>query len=298
MAKKIVIIIWCFFALAGVGELARSWPNKNLQIVICDVGQGDAALVKWPSGPTILIDAGPDKKVLSCLNKFLPPLTKKIDIIILSHSDADHSGGLFDVLERYDVGQIWYGDDGGQNPAYQAFLSSVHQKNLNLKKVSAGQTFYLGDDRLQILWPLDHDQAIGQPDPNNTSVVVKIFYGQSRWLFVGDIEESTEQWLVNSAVDLTSQFLKVGHHGSKTSSTINFIKTVDPQVATISVGVDNKFGHPSPLTIRRLRQNGTIVYRTDQVGDVVLLSDRQNIYRARCLDFWPFVCYARGTNLN
>jgi len=238
------------------------------------VGQGDAALVQTKAGQTILIDGGPDRKILQKLGGSLPWDKRTIDVVILSHPHADHLSGLIEVLKRYQVNQILTTGVLHTTPEYLAFLQLVKDKKIPVTTVQAGQVFNLaGDVKIDILWP--SFSMVGQrvEDLNTTSIVNKVSFGKTSVLFMGDAPIESEQALLQAGVDVRAQILKVGHHGSRNSSSEEFIKIVSPHIAVISVGKNNSFGHPHSEVVNRLTGLVSKVFRTDKNSDVSFISD-------------------------
>ncbi|MFH1413122.1 MAG: MBL fold metallo-hydrolase [bacterium] len=248
----------------------------QLKVVFLDIGQGDSILIKAPDGQVVLIDGGPDKTVLSELSKYLPWWDKHIDLMILTHPHADHATGLNYVLDDYQVDRIMA---TGVSHTASSYISWWEQANNmdNLIIADKPMSVNLGDCDLNILYPDFSILNQAVDNLNNTSIVSKLVCGQTKWLFAGDIEEETEQYLLDSNTDLSADVLKVAHQGSKTSSTLEFLQAVDPDIAVIIVG-KNSFGHPSPLILNRLERIAEKILRTDRDGSVELISNGQEIW--------------------
>jgi competence protein ComEC len=249
------------------------WPsvyylnNSKLEVVFFDVGQGDSIFIKIPSGYQVLIDGGPDSTVLERIGSEMPFWDRTIDLIILTHPDHDHIFGLLEVLERYKVDNIlWTGilSEGGE---YEQWLDSISKEGAEIMIAKFGQRITAGDAKIDILFPIKSLKGENVSDANNTSVVARLVFGQTSFLFMGDVYKSTERLLEN----IDSDVLKVGHHGSKTSSDANFISLVSPDIAVISCGKDNSYGHPHQETLDSLL--GIEILRTDFMGDIKIISD-------------------------
>jgi len=251
---------------------------KNLEVDFLDVGQGDAILIKTTSGQNILIDGGPDKSVIKRLGENLPWWDKQIDLMILTHPHDDHVTGLIDVLKRYRVKKILYTGVNHNAPNYLSWLKVVRDKKISLAIINKKQTINLSKDaRMEILYP---DQSLlnkNLSDLNDSSIIIKLIYGQNKFLLTGDASEKVEEILLASGADLSVDVLKVAHHGSQYSSSQEFLEKVEPKIAIISVGKDNDFGHPSLRTIMRLKRFGAEIFRTDEKGTVKIFSDGLNI---------------------
>lgn len=265
-------------ALVLFGALYK--PKPLLEVGFLDVGQGDAVLIKSPYGQNILIDGGPDKGVVGKLADNLSYYDHKIDLMILTHPHDDHVTGLIEVLKRFEVKKIIYTGALHTGPNYLAWLKEVKNKKIPLLIADQPQNISLGRDLdLKIIYPLKNLAGQGAENLNNTSVVVKLIYKNTSFLFVGDIEKETEDELIKNGLDLRANVLKVGHHGSDSGSTEKFLEAVRPAIAVIEVGKDNKFGQPSRRVIKRLERVGASLYRTDLDGDIRIISNGARTYK-------------------
>lgn len=287
-AFLIPVALFLILPLAGcapsaqINHLTQVSSSPNLRVNFFDVGQGDAALIITPAGKTILVDGGPGDTVLSRLGKALPPRQKKIDTMILTHPHADHLEGLIPVLKRYTVGEVYYTGALHTTSEFLEWLTLIKNKNIPMHIVKTPEVVEVDSGvRLSFLYP-DGDltagfvppQAPGEKDNlNNTSIVFKLTYGKTGFLFVGDAETPVEERLLKNKVDLKADVLKVGHHGSHSSTSEDFLNAVKPRMATISAGRDNDYGHPHLRTLRRLERHNVQIYRTDTMGDIKLVSD-------------------------
>jgi competence protein ComEC len=254
-------------------------PDTKLEVSFLDVGQGDAILIKTPAGQQILIDGGPNPDtVCQQLGKKLPFWDKSLDMVVLTHSDDDHLVGLMGVLQRYKVGQVL--ESGfGEGPVYRQWLAQIEEKEIGWTIARAGQEIDLGEGIvLEVIYPGDEFVEGTESEANSSSVVLRLVWNKVSFLFTGDADDGAEQDMLYGGVlcDLDSTVLKVGHHGSKYATSSGFLAVVDPQVAVISVGEGNTFGHPSDETLARL--NGVEVYRTDQRGTVTLATDGERLW--------------------
>jgi competence protein ComEC len=270
--KKARIIL---LSLIGLNILAWSavyyFNNLKLEVIFFDVGQGDAIFIETPLGHQILIDGGPTPVVLEKLGERMPFWDKTIDLIILTHPDHDHISGLLEVLERYKVDNIlWTGilSEGGE---YEQWLDLISKEGAEIIIAESGQRITAGKAKIDILFPFENLEGENVSDANNTSVVTRLVFGETSFLFMGDAYKSTERLLNN----IDSDVLKVSHHGSKTSSDKNFISLVSPNIAVISCGQDNSYGHPHQETLDSLL--GIEVLRTDLIGDIKIISDGEKI---------------------
>ena len=276
---KILLILGIVAVLVAIPAFWLTYQAvSELEVDFLDIGQGDAVLIKAPFGQNILIDGGPDNSVIKRLGENLPWWDKKIDLMILTHPHDDHATGLIEVIKRYKVKKILYTGVVHTSPNYLVWLELVRDRQIPLTIIDRPQKIILGKHCvLDILYPAK--SLLGQTvnNLNNSSIVVKLIYEETKFLLTGDAEIEVEQELVESNIDLTAQVLKAGHHGSDTSSSIEFLQAVKPEIVVIQVGIDNDFGHPSRRVIKRLERTGAQVLRNDLDGTVKLVSDGKNI---------------------
>ena len=262
------ILIFSFFG---------SFPDGKLHIVFCDVGQGDAAYVRFPDGQDMVVDGGPNDNVLGCLGKYMPFWDRHIDLVMLSHPQKDHLQGLISVLERFNVGYFVRSDVEATTEGYAKLMATVTAKKIPVKYMSRGEKINLGTSSLTFLWPsTDVLGASTTGDVNDYSLVFALRYGTFDALFTGDADQQVERYYVGDSLsDGQVELLKVPHHGSKTGMSQTFLDWLKPRLAVISVG-KNSYGHPSQETIRLLRQKDSKILRTDQEGDVEVITDGKN----------------------
>jgi competence protein ComEC len=253
-------------------------PSQNLTMSFIDVGQGDSILVILPNTKTLLIDGGERQgsgKVLSTLQEHG---LSYIDVIVATHPHADHIGGLIDVINTVNVGQVL---DSGQVHATQTFedlLDAIYNKQIPLRSVSEGESISLDPTvKIDVLNPPASipDGANNEAEFNDNSVVLKITYGNFSALLTGDMQERNEARLVfKNATILDADVLKAGHHGSRTSSSLDFLNAVTPEVVIISLGAGNSYGHPHQEALDRISASGAqYLLRTDIDGTITLTSD-------------------------
>lgn len=250
----------------------------NLRVIFLDVGQGDAALIQTPKGKNILIDGGPDKSIIYKLDSYIPITQRRIDLMIVTHADLDHITGLVEVLRRYEVKSVLDNGLKGYTPAYYQWQNAISEKNILKDSVDAPHTMVLEDGIiLQFLWPDQDIVVVSEADSNFASVVIKLIYGDISFLLTGDATIETEEILIEGDIDLTADILKVGHHGSKYSSGMEFVQSVMPEYGIISAGKDNIFGHPRLRVLKNLQVSGARILRTDQDGDILFISDGKTL---------------------
>lgn len=265
-------------ALVGISVFQTFNEGSGLKVYFFDVGQGDSALIKTPDRQKILIDGGPSGAVVEKLGQNLPFYDKTINLMILTHPHADHLDGLVEVLKRYEVKKILATGAINSTPDYLAWLEEIKKENVPMEIAKAGQMIDFGDgSKIEILSPAE-DFSGKQPDNlNNTSIVCKLIFGETSFLFTGDAEKEVEDILIAGGADLKADVLKVGHHGSKNSTSQEFLEAVKPKFAVISVGKKNTFGHPNAGTLSRLEKLGAEIFRTDRGGDIIISSDGQKV---------------------
>lgn len=279
MSKSRLFIILVLLICISIWAMVWQKPCI-LKVIFFDVGQGDSALILFPRGGNILIDGGEKgqgKRVI------LPYLRKrgirKLDTVILTHAHSDHVGGLIEILKNLQVELVVDSGYPHTTDIYMEFLELVEEKNIPYKMVRRGQklTGYTGAEIEFLNPPRPFHEGRGS-DINNSSVVVKLTYGEVQFLFCADIEEEIEKDLLNSyGSKLRSSVLKVPHHGSKTSSSLEFIVEVNPDIAVISVGRNNRFGHPDSANIMKYKRTGVRIYRTDINGAITISTDGKSV---------------------
>lgn len=274
-----IAVLVCLFVFAFSVCRAGRAADGFLRIYFLDVGQGDAIFIETPNGNQVLIDGGPDQTVLQRLGQVMPFFDRSIDVVLLTHPDADHVSGLIPALERYEVGHIidTKADYGGA--LQSAWLEAAAQEEAEFKEARSGLVFDLGAGVImKIIYPFDSLIDKSGNEPNNNSIVAMLEYGELEVLLTGDIETETERRLILNGADLDADILKAGHHGSKTSTTEEFLGAVTPQTAIISAGRDNRYGHPHQEVLNRLEKFAVPYYRTDTQGTIVVTSDGENYF--------------------
>jgi competence protein ComEC len=239
-----------------------------------DVGQGDSIFIQAANGAQLLIDAGPDEKVLSELAKVMPPGDRSIDVVIATHPDADHIAGLPMVLSRYKVGLFLATQAGTDSKTYQTLFQTIADRGIPAYYARHGMKITLDHEpetTFSILFP---DRDTTGWETNTASVIGRLQIGQRSALLTGDAPSSVETFLaVAIPKDIDVDILKLGHHGSKTSSNEVFLRATSPTLALISAGIDNRYGHPAPEVIDRLKLFGIPYVSTQDVGSYTIESD-------------------------
>ena len=251
LAVPLVLAAVLIWTAALTGEDGR------LHVVFADVGNGDSALIISPSGRQVLVDGGPEAQdATRMLGSALPFWDRSIDVVVLTHGHADHLTGLLDVMRRYDVGHVIEREVGHTTPAYLNWRQAVDSERAPVTQAMAGQVIDLGDGAaIELLHPPESLMTGADSDPNNASIVLRVVYGDVSFLLTGDIFVEAEREMLARGVDVRSTVVKIPHHGSRSSSSPEFIERVNPSVAVISVGADNRFGHPHAETLEVLRRH-------------------------------------------
>ncbi len=272
-------------ALASAGPLPRPEPGR-LTVYFLDVGQGDASLIVSPTGRTVLVDAGPPDAARSLVQRLGDVVEGPLDLVLLTHPHLDHLGGLTEVLARF--GARRYMDPGFDHPtsAYRQLLEAVAAREIQyveplLDEGGAPVTIGLGGGAsITVLWPRRPAQPFlsgTRSDANANSIVFRLSYGETSFLFTGDAEADTESQLLRSGQDLRANLLKTAHHGSRHSSQAPFLARVAPEAAVISCAAGNEYRHPHGKALQRLQAVGARVLRTDVSGDIVAVSDGKTL---------------------
>jgi competence protein ComEC len=262
------IIIWFF---------AFKYNNHNdyLEVAFLDVGQGDAIYIEAPNGKQMLVDGGPDAKLLSSLAKVMPFADRSIDMVVETHPDTDHIGGLPQLLDNYKVTNILENGATSDSKTFSALKEKISEDKINKIIARRGMRIILDAEKniyFDILFP---DRDVLNLDSNDGSIVGKLVYGNNSFMLTGDATLYTEnqiEWNENEST-LQSDVLKLGHHGSRTSSSILWLEKVNPKVAIVSAGKDNKYGHPHQETLDRLSSLHIPFLSTAVVGNIIFKSD-------------------------
>ncbi len=249
-----------------------------LQVSFLDVGQGDAILVQTPDGFEMLVDGGRDSSVLRELGEQRSFFDKEIDIVVATHPDLDHVAGLVDVLKRYKVETILMTENEGESDAAAAFALAVPAEGAEIILANAGQVFQLGaSTTIQVFAPTGDESKL---ESNAASIVIRVVYGNTSFMLTGDAPMEIENYLVETyGTQLDSDVLKLGHHGSKTSTSDAWLDTVTPQYAIVSAGLDNRYGHPHQDVMQRVFKRNIQTSHTGTDGTVTFHSDGTRVWR-------------------
>lgn len=247
--------------------------DENLHLYFFEIPLGDAFLLKTPHGKTIVIDGGIDATVLEKIAPVRSFWQKKIDLLVLTHPDLDHLAGAKHLLEKYRIENIFLSGAMTTSPVFAEFLDTIEHQKIPIFLAEDISHFSLDGLFFAVLSPLESPVGNFTKSINNTSLVLKGIFQETSFLFTGDIEEPQEQKLLHSGLSLNSDLLQVPHHGSKGASSLAFLRAVNPDVAVISAGTKNRFGHPHEEVLDRLRNFSVITKVTKSEGTIEVLSD-------------------------
>lgn len=308
--KKTLVLALSLTVLWGSFLIWKAWPTALFKVVFCDVGQGDAILISHGFNQ-LLIDTGPDSTVMSCLEENIPFWDRSLEFLVLTHLDKDHIGGAIEVLEAYHVRTLWLPLVGKSSKEFWLLRKAVLAEQLlgaSLEQPILGQVTNLSPGAKGIvLWPtkttLMGDQNISKMlfnsdvteaelqavlathmkneiDVNDGSIALLLQMDAVSILLMGDLGAPAELALMQSGLLTEVELLKVGHHGSKTSSTTPFINTISPETAVISAGKNNSYNHPDSTVLTTLEESGARIVRTDILGSITFLSDGQSFWQS------------------
>jgi len=266
MPKTYLIIILC------TTSFWLNWPFINhlnhYALHFLDIGQGDAILIRSPTNCTIFIDGGPDNKLTDDLSKTLPVLENQIDLLVLTHPHADHMNGLISLLNRYEVKSVFITGISYSNPTYTEFNHLINQKGTQIYYVQAPQKYELCGIQFEIIYPINSEIGQSIENINNSSIVMRVKI-KDNWVYLnGDAELEEEHEILEAGFKLDSDIMKAGHHGSRTSNSLEMLKAVSPKELVIQSGVGNSYLHPHPETLQKAKELGIKVKRNDIRGTI------------------------------
>lgn len=267
LAAFIVSVLFAFTSFVSNND-------RSSFVVFCDVGQGDASYIHLQPDIDIVIDAGKGSSVLNCLGKYMSPNDKTIELAFITHLQNDHYGGFLQIPLRYQIKQLYVSNTKTTSREIASLISLLSDRKIKIDMLYAGDYLIVQGAILQMIWPNeDYIRAsISKDDPNDGSQVMLFSYNDHSILYTGDITPKSLKMLLQQAVSKV-EILKVPHHGSKNGLIYEFLSLTDPTYSVISVGKNNSYGHPSPEVIEMLKNSGTEILRTDQLGDVVFKLD-------------------------
>lgn len=279
--KRLIIVFICLIPLIITAcsfssiDAVKDTKVENLKVHYIDVGQGDSIFIQLPNEETMLIDGG-TRKAGSIVIEYLNYLgIEKIDYVIATHPHEDHIGGLVEIINKYDIGKVYMPNVIHTTKVFEDLLLAIQNKGKKITKAVAGNNILNYEDlRMKIIAP---EAELNDSNFNNYSIVVKLDYKKNSFLFTGDAESKSENIILDKEYDIKSDVLKLGHHGSDTSTTSEFLNEVNPKYGVISVGSDNQYDHPHEVIIDNLKTKGIEIYRTDRDGTIIATSDGKKI---------------------
>lgn len=291
--NKLLVIILCLsliFSLVGCSS-SQKQTNTNIESSIgssynettdtiivhyLDVGQGDCIFIELPNKEVMLIDAGESKSKNKIVNYIKTLGYQNIDYVVATHPHADHIGSMNTILNKFTIENIYLPNKMHNTKMFKTMFNTIINQEIPVEFVSLGSKILEQYDlSITVLSPIAENYA----NLNNYSTIIKIDYGESEFLFTGDAETLVENELLFNQVDIDSEILKVGHHGSNTSSSEEFVEAVSPEIAVISCGINNKYNHPNKETLETLRKQRAEIYRTDEVGTIIIEADKEENFK-------------------
>lgn len=272
---SVLAIILLYQLLSNYNKVdIKTEYNGKLTVDFIDVGQGDAILVKSPEGLTMLIDAGDNSEEERMIQYLQDKGIQRLDYVIGTHPHADHIGGLDKVIHNFDIGEIYMPKVSHTTKTFEDVLLAVKEKGYKIKTAKAGVNLDLGEGvKIQMVAPLSGSYS----NTNDYSAVIRLSYGETSFLFTGDAEKTSEYEMMDGNYPIKSTVLKVGHHGSITSTTDKFLKSVNPTYGVIFSQKDNSYEHPSKEVVKRLEDANVIIYNTQRDGTIIAVTDGKNI---------------------
>lgn len=270
--KLFLWLIAFIFVMTILPQKIYAEPVSGLKVHYIDVGQADSILVQQGDS-NMLIDAGNNADANTVVEYLKSQNVSKLDFLVLTHPHEDHIGGADAVIKDFDINTVYMPKVTTTTKTFKDVVLAMKNKDYKATAPNPGDTFKLGDADCTILSPINSEKG----DLNTYSIVLKVQYGNNKFLFTGDAQASNEQDMINADYDLSADVLKVGHHGSHTSTSEDFLNAVNPQYAVISCGKGNDYGHPHKEVMERLQAKGIPVYRTDEAGSIICTSDGETI---------------------
>ncbi|MFV0502865.1 MAG: ComEC/Rec2 family competence protein [Lachnospirales bacterium] len=269
--KILLLIIILAFLLANLLDKKENVPSNDLEVHYINVGQGDSELI-IDKDKVLLIDGGENSEEDLMISYLSSKGIEEIDYIIATHPHSDHIGGLDAVINNFSVKNIIMTDDISTTRTYENLLDAINKNNVNIIQATVNNEYTLDTAMFKILGPTKKFD-----DLNDNSIYIRLIYGNAEFLFTGDGEKAAENELINNNVNISADVLKVGHHGSNTSSSSEFLDLVNPKIAVISCEKNNEYGHPHKEVMERLNKRNIKIYRTDTQGDVIVYTDGEQI---------------------
>ncbi|MGN0144779.1 MAG: ComEC/Rec2 family competence protein [Clostridium sp.] len=268
----ITMILSVIFIGCGFQHRKSDTYISDLKVHFIDVGQADSILIQQ-GNENMLIDAGNNDDEETLKNYLNKLGIKKFTYVVGTHAHEDHIGSLDYIINSYEIGRVYFPKISAATKTFENVVKAVKNKDMKFTVPSVGDTFNIGDAKCTVLAP----NSSKYEDANNYSIVIKLEYKNTSFIFTGDAEDVSEKEMLDKGLDLRADVLKAGHHGSSSSSTNEFLDAVNPKYAVISVGKDNDYGHPNKETLDKLNARKIKVYRTDESGTIIAESDGDNI---------------------
>lgn len=256
---------------SNTSNISESTSDK-LTVSYIDVGQGDSILVEQ-GGKDMLIDTGTNESRDALMNYLKKRNVKKLDYLVLTHPHEDHIGGAEEVIKNYDVGSLFMPKATANTKTFKYLVQEMKEKGLKAAQPEPGYKFNVGSAQCMVLGPIN----VNSKDLNTYSIVLKLTFKDAKFMFTGDSQSSNEKDMIAKGFDLSADVLKLGHHGSHTSTSNAWLDAVKPKYAVVSCGKGNDYGHPHKVTMDKLKKRNIPVYRTDQDGTIVCTTDGKNI---------------------
>jgi competence protein ComEC len=266
------VVVGAYLLLSNTAPAQTVPSGSSLKVTVIDVGQADSILITAGSH-SMLIDAGTNEAADTIVSFIKDQGITKLDYVIGTHPHEDHIGGMDAVINTFDIDKVILPDAQTNTKTFEDVLNAISDKGLKITSPVPGTIYSLGNANFTILAP----NASEYSDTNNYSVVVKVVFGNTSFLFMGDAQTLSEKEILAKGLDIKADCLKVGHHGSDTSTSDDFLNAVNPKYAIIPVGKDNDYGHPSNETIQKLTDADIKIYRTDEMGTITAVSDGTSI---------------------
>lgn len=282
--SKVFLTAAVIFVGLGVLLIWQSLQLGKFRLIACDIGQGDGMLIIAPGGQEIVIDGGPGRRILDCLGRHMPFWDRKVEMMVLTHPHAEHMEGLLAILDSYRVGTVVTTDIPNDTQMYKAWHERLLKSGAKVYEPNVGDALRVGTIAFDILWPprdkIEQWKRAPAADLNDTSIVMRLDYGQFCGYLTGDLPKEVLATLINRQCDL----LKVVHHGSKTGTDEEVLSKIRPKIAVIQVGAKNQFGHPHKEVLDVLNKFGVKILRNDLNGEIEIVTDGKTLNLTKSKD--------------